>query len=206
MGEFKRLGDVAGVSGSYGKAGGGGGGEHFNHEDPTSVGALIETLRANEQRNESALTYAQSLDQEHTGLTTELEELVAEEAQLIARAAAAEEASAAAKDQSERMSTEGRLHALRFDELQTKLTVLRPQLSTVVARLADLAAPTAADARPAGAAGSGSGLPDLLAPLPARSLPEGLVQLPIDKMPLHEGLEVRRRTPHTDTRRNPPTL
>ena len=56
IGEFRRVGEVAGLVGPRASSGG----ERFSPTDPSaSSGALIKTMNTNDQRNESEHAYLQ---------------------------------------------------------------------------------------------------------------------------------------------------
>ena len=174
--EFRKLGEVAGVTGGRGRDERGG--SKFNHEDPQTADVLINTLKQNDIRNESGHAYLQELDGEVESLSSELSKLDKEEKQLIAleaKVATAQEEKGLLAEKEHATAVE---EEARYEQLHAKLAVLRPQLTTVVGRLLR----------------SYEGLEDAEVPtlqkIPARSLPEGLKPLPIDQMPLEMGVEV----------------
>lgn len=177
--EFRKLGEVAGVT--RGTGGSDRGGERFNHEDPSTSGVLTRTLRANDVRNESAHSYVQSLDQEVELLAEEVaalgkEETALKERERLVQLRKVESAAAAEREYAE---------ALEFDvkhsELEGRMVAMRPQLTAFLSRLNVMYHASPTDAPP---------LPDVEAPLPARRLTSGLNPLPIDQMPVYHGTQI----------------
>ena len=178
--EFRKLGEVAGVSGAGAQQQRGG--DRFDHEDPSTSGVLTSTLRNNDIRNESEHAYAQSLDAEIEEMQGEVSALIKEEEELLDMEATHQAAAADAEKAASKEAAAAVEHAARFDELNGRLSNLRPLLSETVSRLEEGYASLDA------AAVDGEYKP--LEPLPARGVPDGLQPLSIDEMPLYTGTEV----------------
>jgi len=151
--------------------------DRFNHEDPSTSGVLVRTLRSNDVRNESEHAYVQSLHREVEELNDECAELQAEENGLKAREAAHASAAAAAAQRAEKEEVRVAEQAVRFEQLHARLMKMRPALTESVGRLYEHYA-SLADTE----------IPELT-PLPVSPLPVGLQPLPMDEKPLDTGME-----------------